>query len=127
MTYLELSQPSATYASAVSQLMWGLCGHPDDTATTHYCGWVVHPTTGAVALTLDDQGIYIQPTATADAIIAATKEVMSPTEQTALTASIQSRRGSNSRVTDILPASIAANLLTQEQAESAGWLHTSSL
>lgn len=127
MTYLVLSQPSADYASAVSQLMWGLCGHPDDTATTHYCGWIVHPTTGAVALILDDQDIYIQPAATADAIIAATGAVMSPTEQAELATSIQSRRGSKSRVTDILPASIAANLLTQEQADAAGWLQTSSL
>ena len=127
MTYLVLSQPSAAYASAVSQLMWGLCGHPDDTTTTHYCGWIVHPVNGGVALTLDDQDIYIQPTATADAIIAATGSAMSPTEQAELTASIQSRRGSKSKVTDILPASIAANLLTQEQADAAGWLQTSSL
>jgi hypothetical protein len=127
MTYLELSQPSAAYASALSQLMWGLCGHPDDTTTTYYCGWIVHPTSGAVALTLDDQDIYIQPTATADAIIAATGSAMSPTEQAELTASIQSRRGSKSRVTDILPASIASNLLSQQEATDAGWFDNSSL
>lgn len=124
MKYLVLTQPSEEYAANVSRLMWDLCKHPTSSTTTQYLySWIVHPGVhdgpSPVALNVGDGQFYVQPTATADAIIAAAS--LGDEEASQLSTDILAARGSKVDVESLLPASIAANLLTRQQAEDQGW------
>tara|TARA_E500000318_G_scaffold24210_2_gene24407 strand:+ start:11554 stop:11937 length:384 start_codon:yes stop_codon:yes gene_type:complete len=123
MKLLVLTVPSTAYAAAVSSLMWDLCAPAPSTTTQYLYSWIVHP--GAhdgpspVALNVGDGQFYVQPTATADAIIAAAS--LGDEEAAQLSADILATRGSKVDVEGLLPASIATNLLTRQQAEDQGW------
>jgi len=130
MKLLVLTVPSTAYAATVSGLMWGLCSPGGGSGSTQYLySWTTHPGQhdgpAPVALLVGDGRFYIQPDATADAIIAAAS--LSQPEADQLSADIEAARGGMVNVEDLLPPSIAANLLTQQEATDAGWFDDSSL
>lgn len=130
MKLLVLTVPSADYAATVSRLMWDLCDPTGGSGATQYLySWIIHPGQhegpAPVALRVGDGRFYVQPDATAGAIIAAAS--LSQPEADDLTVDIESARGGMVDIESLLPASIASNLLTQQEATAAGWFEDSSL
>lgn len=124
--YLVLTNPSEAYAEALSSLIWGLCAHPTTTGTGKYCGHIVHPGPNdgpapvALVLPVDDE-VYVQPTADSSALVAAAHEAIPDDEEAQLISDIEAARGGRVSVAALIPDSLQVNILTQEEAEAAGW------
>ena len=99
---------------------------PDD-ITVFYCGWHVHPETGAVVVALPE-------TETVPVHVSADTTLLDPlllpfVEQGAITEDdraairtlIAESQGGQANLVSLLPAFWAAQAMTQEQAKAAGW------
>lgn len=130
MTILPLTKQGSqaaneAYANAVSQGMWSLCAHPSSTTTSMY-GRITHPTTGQIALMVGSPKFYVQPTADVAAFVALVAGAVAEGEAASLATAIEAAKGTKVDVTTLLPASIAANLLTLSEAKEAGWFESGS-
>ncbi len=110
---------------AVSAAIWAL-SRPDaeSNATRYYCGWITHPTTGQHALTLtpgDTQPIHPQADTAIAQFVGALRPIVGDTEADALHALLHWHKGGRVDVLQALPPTLAAHLLTPEQAQAAGW------
>lgn len=117
---LTLTTPTENYAQAMSAALWALAV-PNATGTTRYAvGWITHPTTGDVALSIPDA--YTQRVAP-DADIAAFVSALPipQQEQDDLSAVLEAARGSTLTVAELLPPTLQANALTDAEADAAGW------
>lgn len=124
--YLLLSQPGETYAKAMSALLWRLSRpeavrNPAD-VSRYWCGWVIHPQTGAAALAMpEDEPMFVHPTADAAGFVATIAHLINEVEKAETEAAIRGNRGKHAEPPDFLPGSIRANLRTRAQMEAAGW------
>lgn len=117
---LTLTTPTEPYAQAMSAALWALAV-PHATATTRYAvGWITHPQSGDVALSIPDT--YAQRVAP-DADIAAFVSALPipQQEQDDLSAVLEAARGSTLTVAELLPPTLQANALTDAEADAAGW------
>jgi len=118
MTYLILSTPSEDYARSMSAALYTLSA-PAGAQTQYAVGWVMHPTTGDVALRLGNEGSYLQPDADVSAFVSLLP--ITPDEADALTATLDAARGTHLRYVDMLPESLTDGMRTQEQMDADGW------
>ena len=117
---LPLAHPTIEYAQAMSAALWSLAV-PNATGTTRYAvGWITHPTTGDVALSIPDT--YTQRVAP-DADIAAFVALLPipQGERDDLSATLEAARGDELTVSELLPPTLAAHALTDSEADAAGW------
>lgn len=117
---LTLTTPTEAYAQAMSAALWSLAV-PNATGTTRYAvGWITHPTTGDVALSIPDT--YTQRVAPDADITAFVSALPIPQqEQDDLAAMLEAARGNTLTVTELLPPTLQANALTDAEADAAGW------
>ena len=111
--------------AAVSAALWAL-SRPDagEQDTRYYCGWITHPETGQHALTLaesDTQPIHPQADASIAALVSALRPIVGDVQADALHTTLTAARGTRLNVINALPPALQASLITQEQAEAAGW------
>ncbi len=119
MSYLILTTPSEDYAAAVSEAMW-LLARPSATGSTRYAvGWITHPTTGDVALTLGDYTQRVDLDADVDAYVAGLP--IPQDEQDSVRDTLNAARGSRLTVDELMPPALAANLRTREEMDADGW------
>jgi hypothetical protein len=117
---LSLSHPTIDYAQAMSAALWALAV-PTATGTTRYAvGWIIHPQSGDVALSIPDT--YTQRVAP-DADIAAFVSALPipQQEQDELAAVLEAARDSTLTVAELLPPTLQANALTDAEADAQGW------
>lgn len=119
---LTLTTPTEAYARAMSAALWALARPSRGDADTAYAvGWIAHPTTGDVALSIP--GAYTQrvaPDADVAAFVAALN--LPDDEAAALTGTLETARsGAPLTVADWLPPTLAARALTDAEADAAGW------
>lgn len=120
---LTLTTPTAEYARAMSAALWALAV-PNATGSTRYAvGWIAHATTGDVALFIPDA--YRQ-LVHSDADVPAFTTVLAQAgvpqqELDDLAAALDTARGTEALVADLLPPMLQANALTDVQAQEAGW------
>ncbi len=117
---LTLTQPTTEYAQAMSSALWSLAV-PNATGTTRYAvGWITHPTTGDVALSIPDTYTQrVAPDADIAAFVAALP--IPQDEADALTATLEAARGETLTMAQFLPPTLQANALTDAEADAAGW------
>jgi len=117
---LPLAHPTIDYAQAMSAALWSLAV-PNATGTTRYAvGWITHPTTGDVALSIPDT--YAQRVAPdADIAVFVSALPIPQQEQDDLLAVLEAARGSTLTVVELLPPTLQANALTDAEADAAGW------
>jgi hypothetical protein len=118
---LSLSHPTIEYAQAMSAALWALAV-PHVTATTRYAvGWITHPATGDVALSIPDT--YRQRVdVNADTAAFVMSLPVPQLERDALEATLEAARGGEPlTVADLLPPTLAAATLTDAEADAAGW------
>lgn len=127
MIYVPIS--STENAEFLSRQLWKLTRpvkSPGD-VTEAYCAWHVHPESGAVVVALPE-------TETVPVDVAADTTLLDPlllpfVEQGAITEAdvesirqqIADARGTEVNLASLLPAFWAAQAMTQEQVEAAGW------
>jgi len=116
---LTLTTPTEAYAQAMSALLWSLATTTPGT-TSYAVGWITHPVSGDVALSIPAS--YRQRVAT-DADIAAFCANLSipEAERVDLAVELEAARGSELDVGTMLPPTLAANALTDAEADAAGW------
>lgn len=99
----------------------------DETWTDLYCTVVSHPSNGQVALALPEtEQVPIHLEATGDELAAILEtfvqdEALTPQEAAGIVAAVQANAGQRVRVSDFIPPSWSQWMLTQEQANAAGW------
>jgi len=117
---LPLAHPTIEYAQAMSAALWALAV-PNATGATRYAvGWITHPTTGDVALSIPDT--YRQRVAPSADIAAFVALLPIPQgERDDLAATLEAARGNTLTVAQLLPPTLAAHALTDAEADAAGW------
>lgn len=124
MSLLILSQASVPYAEAMSAALWALARPTvgSDT-TTQAVLWVQHPTTQAVALSLDGYLQRVDASADIDAFLGVLGSAGVPlSERLTLKPVLEAARGGDPlAVEDWLPASLQQNSITQSVATASGW------
>lgn len=134
MKYLNLTQASIQYAEMVSTAIWS-ARYPEEVrqggeVTNSYCGHIVHPKSGHIALVFPDEIIPVHPMRKIqpllDVILAPLQD---PEAQAEVSAHLLEFDWENTPTTieNLLPPIYAANLMTREEAEAAGWLTASEL
>lgn len=121
---LTLTNPTEAYARAMSAALWALARPTSGGATAYAVGWMTHPQSGDVALSIP--GTYTQRVAP-DADIAAFVAALNlpEDEASALTDTLAAARGGAPlTVADWLPPALAARALTDVEANAAGWFAT---
>lgn len=117
---LTLSTPTEAYARTMSAALWVLACPYAGSATAYAVPWIAHPESADVALWLGGYDQRVHAEADIAAFVAALP--ITEDEATTLTSVLESARGGEPlTVVDWLPASLAANLLTDAEAEAAGW------
>jgi hypothetical protein len=117
---LTLTTPTEPYAQAMSAALWSLAVS-NATGTTRYAvGTITHPTTGDVALRIPDSyRQLVHPDADVAAFVSALPIPQS--ERDALAVTLTAARGTELTVAEWLPPTLAANALTDAEADAAGW------
>lgn len=98
-----------------------------DDWTDLYCGVVRHPTNGQAAIELPEtEQVPIHSDATGEELAALLQAFVSDgaltaAEASGIAAAVQANAGSRVRIADFIPPSWAANVLTAEQMQAAGW------
>lgn len=123
MFLLVITNPSVEYAAYISEMIWKM-GRPEQTRTEQYvtqfyCGWVEHPDSGQLALNMPISNEYIHPDCDADSI--ANNLPILDEEKTSLISSINAAKGSRIQPSSLIPASLVGNILTVDEAITAGW------
>jgi hypothetical protein len=99
----------------------------DETWTDLYCAVVYHPSNGQAALALPETEqvpIHLEATGDELAAILATfvaDDALTPQEATGIVTAVRANAGQRARVVDFIPPSWSQWVLTQEQANEAGW------
>lgn len=124
MIYFVLSQSSKQYAAQVSRLLYTL-SRPESVReskdTEYWCGWLIHPTSGEVALRLPGENMPIHTDATAEKLIELMQDATTPEERQSIRDALRERKGKRAAPTNFVPDSLVSQQLTQEEAEDAGW------
>lgn len=117
---LTLTTPTEPYAQAMSAALWSLAV-PNPTGTTRYAvGWITHPQSGDVALSIPDTYTQrVSPDADIATFVSALP--IPQQEQDDLLAVLEAARGSTLTVVELLPPTLQANALTDAEADAAGW------
>jgi hypothetical protein len=120
--YLPLTQLPP---EAVSAGIWNL-SRPDSEqlATKYYCGWIQHPDTQQYALTLDEddtQPIHPEADGAIFAFVTVLRPIVGDLEADSLQAQLTDAKGGHVNVLNLLPPSLATNLITPAQAQEGGW------
>lgn len=120
---LTLSQSSTAYAASVSAWLFALSRPTQDAGdvTAYWCGWIVHPADGRVALTGIDTPAPIHPDADPDALVAGIAGAITTDEAATLRAQIEAARGTRVAPADLLPASLGDQLRTEAELRADGW------
>lgn len=132
---MYLPVASIANADALSRALWQImipAGYVGD--TVRFCGWLVHPTSGAVMIDLPDNitAPVMNPSATPLAGFLApfvTAGNVTPAELTALRAKVTAAAalpapGNVIAVADIIPAFFLNQAQTRAQLVAAGWFPT---
>lgn len=130
MKYLILTQPSIEYAKAVSGAIWQ-ARYPDevrdgDEATHYYCGWIVHPQSGDVALAFPDENLIVHPMRKLQPLVDIIKAPLPENEKQAIQDHFDNlfpREEGDPPLTieNVLPSLYAGNLKTHAQMDALGW------
>jgi len=128
MRYLILSRPSVAYARAISAHLYRLT-RPDharsaEDVSAYWCGWLVHPSTGAVALVMPDEDIPVHTESDADLLVQAVAHAIPPAEAEKLRVDILATRGTRAAPLLFVPQSAQTQLRTHSQMEADGWFAT---
>ena len=144
MKYLVLTQPSEAYAESISASIHAL-GRPaevrsDSDVSKRYCGWIVHPTTGDVALCLPEGDTHrIHQLADVEtfcglignpdvAVMVAAEDGTESLQGMTMSEHLNASRGGRGSILELLETTIFTNnLLTKEQAEANGWFATEEI
>lgn len=133
MIYVPIS--STENAEFLSRQLWKLTRpvkNPVD-VTEAYCAWHVHPQTGAVVVALPAAEtvpvVVSADTTLLDPLLLpfVEQEAISMADVEAIRQQIADARGTEVNLASLLPAFWAAQAMTQEQAEAAGWFHQGEL
>ena len=127
MKYLNLTQPSIKYAEAVSAAIWS-AQYPEEVragneATQSYCGYIVHPETLNVALCFPDKIIPVHPMRKIAPLLAVITAPLPKEMRAEIASHLENYDWENvpTTIENLLPPLYAANLMTRQQAEQAGW------
>jgi len=101
---------------------------PASYVTDFYYGTITHPTTGYVALVVQDKDAYVRIHAEADGLlfrkmmdIFVAEAGMTQQESDDLFDAVIAAKGSSLNILDHIPASWEPYVLTEAEADAAGW------
>jgi len=133
MKYLILTQPSIEYAELVSQCIW-IARYPEEVRlggeqTQYYCGYIVHPSSGDIALVFPDEPLVVHPMRKLQPLVDTIKAPLPEEEKQNIQDHFDGLfpRETALYIDDALPPIFASNLKTREQMESAGWFNSGEL
>lgn len=130
MKYLNLTQASTQYAEMISAAIWS-AQYPEEVrqggeTTSMYCGHMVHPESGHIALCFPDEIIPVHPMRKIQPLL---NVILAPL-QDAEAQQIVSDHLNNfdwentpTTIDNLLPPIYAANLMTRAEAEADGWFN----
>jgi len=128
MRYLNLNTNSIQFAEMVNMALW-CARYPTNIrhgneVTNKYCGHIVHPVSGLVALSMPDQVIPVHPQRDVQPLIDVLTTGMPQEIIDAVNSHFASFDWENTVTTieNLLPSVFASQLLTQEQVMQDGWL-----
>ena len=126
MSYLILPTASVAYAESLSSALWGISRppairKPEDTQL--YTSWIVHPTTGAVALYVPDDTRPVHQDADVQPVLDLLAPALTADELQIATDAVEEARGARISFKQLLEdsPSLAPALMTHEQAQASGW------
>jgi hypothetical protein len=130
MKLLKLSTASTSYAVLVSKAIWS-ARYPEqvrggDEVTDSYCAYIVHPNTNDVALLFPDEIIPVHPMRNIGPLLEVITAPLPEEMKTEVAAHLEFFDWDNvpTTIENLLPPLYAANLMTREQAEAAGWFNS---
>jgi hypothetical protein len=129
MKYLNLTNPSTQYAETISQAIWS-ARYPEEVrqgseTTNSYCGYIVHPISGHIALVFPDEIIPIHPMRKIQPLLDIVTAPLPDEMKSEVSSHLQDFDWENKPTTidNLLPPLYAANLMTKEEAELQGWFN----
>lgn len=132
MKYLNLTQTSTQYADLISEAIWQ-ARYPSEVrlggeVTSKYCGYIVHPTSGHVALVFPDEVIPVHPMRKIQPLLDIITAPLDEQTASEVSAHFNNFDWENTPTTieNLLPPLYADNLKTQDQMEALGWFNNES-
>jgi hypothetical protein len=125
MKYLILTQPSEEYAQAISAEIWKISKPPQfweqNDVTSSYCGHIVHPESGDVALTFPSEPVKVHADCDVEPLVELVSAPLTEEMINDFRAQLNALKGDSALIEDVLPPVFAANLRDKEHMQSNGW------
>lgn len=127
MKYLILTQNSISYAQSISEQFWRIRkpASSQGDISKYYCGHIVHPVDGRVALQFPNEVLRIHPGANLQPLINLITENLTGQQSNDVADHVNGLITSSYdlpyTIENVLPALFQKNLKTRAQMEEDGW------